>query len=242
MPVRYGFLPAVFLITAVVPARADPVTLVSATRFVRATATAPCCGTTSVQQNDLDFMAVTAVTIEPNPSAVGQALQSSKILDAERFFYGQASVSSQVTAPGGGASGESSYFLTLDLSQPQNYHFGSTFMTASLNDGDTTVWTASITDDNAPDTPILALSGGDSISRYFPGTLLPGRYDFLVSLSAVSALPGGLATGLEDFTLEFSDVPPAPTPEPASLLLLGSGLAALIARRARARTPSGPRP
>src|ERR1700738_1558634 len=99
MPVRYRFLPAIFLITAVVPARADPVTLVSATRFVRATATAPCCGTTSAQQNDLDFMAGTGVPIEANPSAVGAALQSSKILDAERFFYGEASVSSQVTAP-----------------------------------------------------------------------------------------------------------------------------------------------
>jgi hypothetical protein len=39
MPVRSQFFPAIFLITAVVPAAADPVTIISATRFVQATAT-----------------------------------------------------------------------------------------------------------------------------------------------------------------------------------------------------------
>jgi hypothetical protein len=42
MPIRSRFFPAIFLITAVVPAAADPVTLVSATRFVQATATGAC--------------------------------------------------------------------------------------------------------------------------------------------------------------------------------------------------------
>jgi len=64
-----------------------------------------------------------------------------------------------------------------------------------------------------------------------PGTLQPGRYDFLVSVAAISTRPGGNASGTEDFRLEFSDVPPAPTPEPASLLLLGSGAGLLFARR-----------
>jgi hypothetical protein len=243
MPVRYRFLPAVFLITAVVPAAADPVTVLSATRFVQATATGACCGMTNIAQTDADSMALTAVPpLEPNPSAVGSATQTSRILEAERFFFGQGSVSSQAMGPGGEASGQSYYSLALDLSQPQNYVFIGVFNSTRVNDGDSTSWIASLTDHDAPDAPIFALRSSDSIDRFQPGTLQPGRYDFLVSEAAISTLPGGLATGSDDFRLEFSDVPPAPTPEPASLLLVGSGVAALTARRARARTRSGPRP
>jgi hypothetical protein len=243
MAVRYRFLPAIFLITAVVPAAADPITVVSATRFVQATATGACCGMTNIAQTDADSMALTAVPPgEPNPSAVGSATQTSRILEDERFFYGQGSVSGQVMDPGGVASGQSYYRLTLDLSQPQNYVFIGVFNSTRVNDGDSTTWIASLTDHDVPDAPIFALRSTESIDRYLPGTLQPGLYDFLVSEASISTLPGGLAIGFDDFRLEFSDVSPAPTPEPASLLLVGSGVAALTLRRARTRTPSGPRP
>lgn len=88
-----------------------------------------------------------------------------------------------------------------------------------------------------PRCPDFALRGSDSINRDHPGTLQPGRYDFLVSLAAISTLPGGVATGFEDFRLEFSDGPPTPTPEPASLPLLGRGAAILFARRRTAAKP-----
>ena len=238
MPFHYRFLPAIVLLTAVVPAAADPITVVSATRFVQATATGACCGMTNIAQTDLDSMALTAVPpLEPNPSAVGSATQTSRIVESERFFFGQGSVSGQVTAPGGEATGQSFYRLTLDLNQPQNYVFIGVFNSTRLNDGDTTSWIASLTDDNAPDTPIFALRESDSIDRFQPGTLQPGRYDFLISIAAISTLPGGNAGGTEDFRLEFSDVPPSPTPEPASLLLLGSGAGLLFARRRTAPTP-----
>ena len=238
MPILSRFFPAIFLITAVLPAAADPVTLVSATRFVQASASSTCCGLTNIHQSDLDSMALTAVPpLESNPSAVGSATQTSKVIESERFFYGQGSVSGQVTASGGQATGQSYYRLTLDLSQPQNYVFFGVFNSTSLNEGDTTSWTVSLTDHDALDTPIFHLRETDSIDRYQPGTLQPGRYDFLISVAAISTLQGGNASGTENFRLEFSDVPLSPTPEPASLLLLGSGAGLLFARRRTAARP-----
>jgi PEP-CTERM motif-containing protein len=238
MSIRSRFFPAIFLITAVVPASADPVTLVSATRFVQATAAAACCGLTNIHQTDLDSLALTAVPpLEPNPSAVGSATQTSRIMEAERLFFGQGSVSGQVTTPGGEGTSQSFYRVTLDLSQPQNYVFIGVFNSTRLNEGDSTSWMASLRDHNAPSTPIFDLRETDSVDRFLPGTLQPGRYDFLVSAAAISTLPGGNARGTGDFRLELSDVPLSPVPEPASLLLLGSGAGLLFARRRTAARP-----
>jgi hypothetical protein len=231
MPVYCRFLPAIFLITAVVPAAADPVTVVSSLRFVQATARSACCGNTNIAQTDTDNLSLTAV----QPSAVGAATRTSRILEAERFFYGQGSASSEVTEPGGDASGQSYYRLTLDLTQPQNFVFIGTFESTRANEGDSTTWIASLRGHDAPEDPIFAFRTDDSVNHYQPGTLQPGRYDFMLSQAAISTLPGGRATGFDDFRFEFSDVPPLPTPEPASLVLVGSGVVALIARRSRRR-------
>jgi PEP-CTERM motif len=72
----------------------------------------------------------------------------------------------------------------------------------------------------------------------FGGTLPAGSYHFLVGTSA-DGLSEREATVVEDSSFDFAldltpaDSSPSPTPEPASLLLISTGIAGLVARRSR---------
>jgi hypothetical protein len=72
----------------------------------------------------------------------------------------------------------------------------------------------------------------------FGGTLPPASYHFLVGISA-DGLSDREATVVEDSSFDFgfdltpADSSPSPTPEPASLLLISTGVAGLFARRSR---------
>ena len=96
-----------------------------------------------------------------------------------------------------------------------------------------------------------ALSSGDSFvfnlgdthtafPPSFAGILSAGSYHFLVETTA-NGFSERSATVVEDSQFQFAlnlapvDSNPSPTPEPASLLLLGTGIVGLVAGKARTR-------
>jgi len=81
----------------------------------------------------------------------------------------------------------------------------------------------------------MPFNGGSSASnRSATGLLTPGKYAFLLNGSASHAFPpSGIARSVFAFTFDFSPADAAPTPEPASSLLLGTGLAGVFCRYRR---------
>jgi hypothetical protein len=80
----------------------------------------------------------------------------------------------------------------------------------------------------------------DALTRSFTGLLSPGRY--LLDISATAngfGTRGTPAASNFAFTLDFtpagSNGGPSPTPEPTSLLLLGTGIASVFGYRRRPR-------
>lgn len=222
-------------------ASADPITITTHDRFAVAAALvfeSPGVVATRAadQQTHGDSLAASAQASHGGTAAQAQSRLISSMSADLRHLSGNGTASAAVEGPMGRAHAATLLELDFALGQAHAYAFAAQF--ASSGGGS---WQTFLTQLGGPIGPPVQFwisdMGADQQVR-FRGMLEPGRYILHVR-SEVQVLPlfGTLPEGDSafDFTLDLS---PAPVPEPGSLMLIGTGVAGLVARVRRRRRSS----
>jgi PEP-CTERM motif-containing protein len=170
---------------------------------------------------------ITATTANGTLSA--SATLTSQFSASERAFSGTGTAFNSVSPETAGlAQGSTEFFTDFTLTELQRFTIDGLFRTTGPN----TFWGIDISGDEARFR--LQLRGNDTRAVSTSGLLLPGRYFMQVlTLGANSSTDFRPARVDHSFRVAFADPQVTPTPEPASLLLLGTGVAALFARHSR---------
>ena len=157
------------------------------------------------------------------------ATLTSQFSVSERAFSGAGTAFNSVSAESAGfAQGFTEFFTDFTLTALQRFTFEGSFQTT----GATTLWNMDLIGNEGR--VRLGLQGNDTRAVTASQLLSPGRYGLRVQTSGVnSATAFGSARVDHSFRIAFADPQVAPTPEPGSLLLMGTGVAALLTRYSR---------
>jgi hypothetical protein len=245
---RFCAITATLVLTTATAASADPISIISNVRVTRARVevsdTSGSAFDSATDQNHSPLIA-TASASTTLSSATSNATLTTEFGNTLNWF-GAGTANSLVSTTGTGTIFAGSEFLaTFDVLAPLDYAFNGTFDAevsptggAPPNRGVST-WGFQLA--RAGD-PVFSGVGTGPATRSFMGLLNPGRYDLSLATEqdAEVASRAGFGRGAFSFTFDMTPVDVAATPEPASLLLIGTGLAGVFGWRRRAGHHSEP--
>lgn len=225
------------LLAIPLPTWADPITVVSTSRriLVQANAGSVTAGPVTLA----DVQPLTNSVTATNGAQTGTASASVIFSNEPDVLFGvngSVSTSHNSTTLNAGGHAESTNSIVFDLVAAQQFVLNAMFTTGLQDANNQSMWDVALSPLGGASSPGFHITGSSTLDFLTSGVLQPGRYnlslDFLSNTIGIGT--GGTQAGF-NFAFGLNDVGAAATPEPASILLLGTGFVGLIRRQYRKR-------